>query len=241
MSYRFTNTDKWEKDCWFINLKAGEKLLFIYLYETCDIAGFKELNYRKMAFDLGIDEGKIEGALKGLTRGLIWDKNQTLMFIRNFIKQQKNLPLNPENKAHVGIINRLADNLVKFGFSDIKEFFNSKENKGAMEGLPSPTGIGKGKKGVKRGKGEKVFIAPTIEDVKIYFKENGYSHESAERFFNGYNVAEWIDSKGNQIKVWKQKAQQVWFKPENKTTIQTEISPYKPFEGYETRPPDKGI
>ena len=94
---------------------------------------------------------------------------------------------------------------------------------------------------VKESRKGKIFSPPILEDVKIYFKENGYSQESAERFFNGYNVAGWIDSRGNQIKVWKQKAQQVWFKPENKTTIQTEISPYKPFEGYETRPPDKGI
>ncbi len=55
-----------------------------------------------------------------------------------------------------------------------------------------------------------------IEDVKLYFFENGYSDLSAQRFFDYYSVANWKDSKGNKVKNWKQKAQAVWFKPDNK-------------------------
>jgi len=68
----------------------------------------------------------------------------------------------------------------------------------------------------KRDRKTKVFTPPTLEDVKAYFCKEGYSEESAIRFYNGYHVAEWKDTKGNKIKVWKQKAQQVWFKPEHK-------------------------
>jgi len=64
-------------------------------------------------------------------------------------------------------------------------------------------------------KEEKSFAPPSLDEVKIYFKENGYNN--AERFFNGYSVADWKDSKGNKIKNWKQKAQMVWFKDDNKT------------------------
>lgn len=55
-----------------------------------------------------------------------------------------------------------------------------------------------------------------IEHVKTYFLENGYSEISAQKFFDYYSVASWKDSKGNKVKNWKQKAQSVWFKPENK-------------------------
>jgi len=55
-----------------------------------------------------------------------------------------------------------------------------------------------------------------IEDIKLYFLDNGYSEISAKRFFDYYSVADWKDSKGNKVKNWKQKAQAVWFKPENK-------------------------
>lgn len=55
-----------------------------------------------------------------------------------------------------------------------------------------------------------------IEDVKLYFFENGYSDLAAQRFYDYYSVANWKDSKGNKVKNWKQKAQAVWFKPDNK-------------------------
>ena len=63
----------------------------------------------------------------------------------------------------------------------------------------------------------KVFIAPTPEDVIKYFKENGYDENLAIRVFKYYDTANWKDSKGKQVKNWKQKMQGVWFKEENKT------------------------
>jgi hypothetical protein len=56
-----------------------------------------------------------------------------------------------------------------------------------------------------------------IEDIKLYFFENGFSEISAQKFFDYYSIANWKDSKGNKVKNWKQKAQAVWFKDENKT------------------------
>lgn len=60
------------------------------------------------------------------------------------------------------------------------------------------------------------FQPPTIEEVKAYFKENGYTEASAIKAFQYYNTAAWKDSKGNQVKNWKQKMISVWFKDENK-------------------------
>lgn len=61
----------------------------------------------------------------------------------------------------------------------------------------------------------KVFVPPEVIEVIEYFKQNGYTAESAKRAFNYYSVAEWIDGRGNKVRNWKQKMQSVWFKDEN--------------------------
>jgi hypothetical protein len=71
---------------------------------------------------------------------------------------------------------------------------------------------------------ENFFVPPLLNEVKLYFKENNYTEESAVKFFNYYDCANWKDSKGNQVKNWKQKAQSVWFIEENIIKIK-EIKP----------------
>lgn len=82
----------------------------------------------------------------------------------------------------------------------------------------------------KRKPEKKEFIPPTIDEVKSYFKENGYNEQTAIKMFNSYSVANWIDSKGNKILSWKQKANMVWFKDENKIKQQPIKLGMKPFE-----------
>lgn len=113
MAYRYSDTLKWQ-DEWFVDLKTVEKLLFLYLYDNCDIAGFFELSYRKIAFDLGCTEAEIKGAVKGLNKGVFVSDDERCLLVKNFIKHQKNLPLNPENKAHQGIFKRVSIYLDKF-------------------------------------------------------------------------------------------------------------------------------
>lgn len=58
-------------------------------------------------------------------------------------------------------------------------------------------------KEVKR-KEEKGFIAPSLDDVKKYVSEKKLK-VNAEDFYNYFTEGNWIDSKGNQVKNWKQK------------------------------------
>jgi uncharacterized phage protein (TIGR02220 family) len=138
MAYRFTNTDKWN-DAWFYELKPLQKLLFIYLCDNCDIAGFIEINFKKWVSDINSNTRDLQGALKGLARGLIYSNNNDCIYIRNFLKHQKNFPLNEKNKAHLGIIKRFNLYSYKFDIKDITEFIE-----GASKGLGSPTGNGIG-------------------------------------------------------------------------------------------------
>lgn len=82
---------------------------------------------------------------------------------------------------------------------------------------PSPP-EGKGKEGKKKSTKRK-FVAPSLEEVKKYFSDNGYLESVGEKAWKSYNVANWIDSRGNEIKNWKQKMVNVWFDEKNKAPV----------------------
>ena len=69
----------------------------------------------------------------------------------------------------------------------------------------------------------KLFIAPTVDEVRLYFIENGYSPMVGEKAHKYYDTANWKDSKGSPVKNWKQKMISVWFKDENKI-LELELS-----------------
>lgn len=142
MAYRYTNTDKWS-DVWFSGLKPLAKLLFMYLCDQCDIAGFIEFNENKACFDTGLDKQGLSKAMKEISGRLVTSGDGKILFIKNFVKHQKNLPLNPKNPAHKGIISRLEDNLELFGLQAVEDFFK-RGFKGASKGLKSPIGNGNG-------------------------------------------------------------------------------------------------
>ena len=62
---------------------------------------------------------------------------------------------------------------------------------------------------------------PSLEEVILYFEENGYTKDSATKMFEYYEESRkprgrvWKDGRGNTVKNWKQKARSVWFKPDN--------------------------
>ena len=58
--------------------------------------------------------------------------------------------------------------------------------------------------------------APTLDEVKEYFKKEGYTEDTAIRFHKSYSSNEWRDSNEKAVKNWKMKAINVWFKIENK-------------------------
>lgn len=48
------------------------------------------------------------------------------------------------------------------------------------------------------------FVPPTLEEVESYVKEKGLSVKPSD-FYNYFTEGNWIDSKGNKVKSWKQK------------------------------------
>lgn len=59
------------------------------------------------------------------------------------------------------------------------------------------------KENIKEKKSKK-FVPPTLNEVKEYAKEKNRI-DLAEKFYDYFTTGNWIDSKGNKVKNWKQK------------------------------------
>ena len=77
----------------------------------------------------------------------------------------------------------------------------------------------------RKGAKNKKFKPPTVEEVKQFFKESGYSEESAITAFEYYTDLDWHDRNDNPVLNWKMKMRTVWFKDEHKLQEQTDFSP----------------
>jgi hypothetical protein len=204
MAIRFTQTEKW-KDIWFRKLPIEAKLLFMYLCENCDIAGFWEIDFETASFQTGLplkQEGLLENCkspfrplpevFEGVSRAYI--KSGNFIWVKNFLYYQKNLPLNPNSTFHKGIL-KVIHSHNSFGDKVLKEIDLIIKNKGLLEvsktperGLKDLTGNSKGNSKGKEGivKGGKLKLFPiigktcSVKDCKLpaVYKKKGCNHDS---------------------------------------------------------------
>jgi len=62
---RYTNPERWSTPR-FRKLSAMTKLLYLYLLDNCDWAGFLEIDSERIAFDTGISIDEVDHSLKDL-------------------------------------------------------------------------------------------------------------------------------------------------------------------------------
>ncbi len=108
---------------WYRDLDVKAKLLYDYIFDNVDWAGFIELDEPKFAFETGMSADEISSAIQALNSPLL-GASEGLLLLKNFIDLQGNLPLNPDNNAHKNIITILRKR--KKEFKD-DEFFSSLE------------------------------------------------------------------------------------------------------------------
>jgi len=63
---------------------------------------------------------------------------------------------------------------------------------------------------------KKSFVPPTLDEVKVFFRDNGYAEEIAIRAFKHYEENDWKDSYDNKVLNWKSKMRNNWFKDQYK-------------------------
>jgi hypothetical protein len=182
MSIRFTDTGKWD-DGWFSQLTVNSKILFLFLCDSCSCAGFIEINKKVWAAFVGLTEKEINSSLGELNDKIIYSKNNECIFIRNFLKHQKNLPLNENNKAHLAIIKNFDNYKYKFNTDTIDDLI-TRGIEGGSKGAATPTGKGKGK-----GKGKEYIITQKNwrNDFEIYLNDlrKNYSEIIEDKEFIG--------------------------------------------------------
>jgi len=168
MAKRFTETAKWV-DPWFRQLTPNSKLLFLYILDSCNNAGFLEVDEEMILFQTGIPAKDFLGAKQGLIRGIM--EIDGWFWVKNFLRHQKNDTLNPTNNAHKQIIALLLDQSARFG--EIDEFAEILERENLAPKQPLNRGTGKGNgKGKGKGKEEcvnkSVFTHAESDVRKIY-------------------------------------------------------------------------
>jgi hypothetical protein len=106
-----TETEKWNKP-WFYNAGVIAKLLFIYICEQSDRAGFWKPNFKQAADTIGVNIEMIEAAFGEIKHQFIQDGNW--VWIPDFLYHQGNLPLCSHKNAHKGIIRLLRQHIDGF-------------------------------------------------------------------------------------------------------------------------------
>jgi hypothetical protein len=215
MAKRLHDTDCWKKE-WFRHLSVNSKILWLYILDSCDCAGIweKDLEMASFLTSLQLTDQNLTDIEKQIKP--IDDKR---FIVLDFIEFQYG-ELKDTSKMKKPVFNNLAKFGLKYPIDTVSGFSDTVKRKRKDKD--------KDKDKEEEVQEKKPFEPPNLEDIKKYFIENGYPEDLAIRFFQGYHVADWKDSKGNQVRNWKQKAFHVWFKSESKisNTSQKSVSDF---------------
>jgi len=180
VSKRFTETGKWE-DPWYRKLSPQGKLLFDYICDKCNLAGFWEIDTEVAAFFVGYPKESLDEALKEICR--CYETDGTYLWIVRFIQFQGNFPFK-ENKTAKKIIELLQKK--QASFKNVAMYLSGDGFSGTGVGLEwdssgtrVPPGIGIG-----QGIGN--------SNLKSKVDEKNYSPEFEEfwKIFKGMDRAE---------------------------------------------------
>jgi hypothetical protein len=167
---RVTKPEKW-KDTFFLNLKPIEKLVFIYIYENCDDAGFFDINFSRMTTDIGIDNKTISESLNKLDKTYLTSIDADRIWLKKFLLHQNRLPLD---------LSSTEGNFIKFQIeSNIIKFNNPKDFQDILKNI---------KKKTTRAKSE--FIKPSVEQIVESFRTGEWSFVPEHEIVSIYDYYE---------------------------------------------------
>tara|TARA_Y100001938_G_C8094118_1_gene436995 strand:+ start:369 stop:1223 length:855 start_codon:yes stop_codon:yes gene_type:complete len=117
---RFTDTRKWEKE-WFLSLECGDKLVWLYLLDTCDEAGLWNANWRLCSILTGVD---LDGCPKALKHQLVKTNHDKVLYIKDFMDFQY-----PDYMVKRSpMIAKCVRRLIKYGVVSEKEYSVAQSN-----------------------------------------------------------------------------------------------------------------
>ena len=184
MAKRFTDNQKWSKS-WYMDLTLEEKLLWIYMTDSCDHAGIWEVNWKLTSFMVGFQVTQLPEAFNKQVQVISDNK----LWIKDFCEFQYGT-LNPNSKPHKSVI----DKLEKYNILTL--------SKGYTKGIDTLKDKDKDKVKVKVKKDVR-FKSPTLDEIINYFKKMKYPDykNQSEKFFYFYESKGWMVGK-NKMKNW---------------------------------------
>lgn len=194
---RFTETCKWD-DPWFRALSGVQKLVFFYVIDRCNNAGFWEKDEELMSFHTKLKLEHIQGAWQGLNRGLVGAGGW--VWVRRFLRHQKNECLNPDNNAHKQIIALIAEQRDRFsGVPEFDEFL------APIQGLFSPYAGAQVEVEVKVKKesAERKHERPTLRDAIAYGQEIGMAENDVSSWFDHFEANGWKVGGKTPMRDWR--------------------------------------
>ena len=105
MPKRFTDSNKWD-DPWFCDLPNDDKLLWLYILDSCDHAGIWQANLRVLNFMLRTEY--IIDDIISVLDGRLVNIDKDRYFIPKFIQFQYPNGLNEKNRAHASVLKLLS-------------------------------------------------------------------------------------------------------------------------------------
>jgi len=188
MGKRFTDTDKWANRPWFRKLSPTAKLLWLYMCDSCDVAGVIDLDLDMVSFLIGCNVtdshlGELSKQMETLDCGKLW--------IVDFVDFQYG-NLSPDCRPHTKVIS-----LLKGYTKGIHTLFDRVKDKDKEEDKDKD----KEEEGTKSV--AKRFTKPTVEQVAAYCEERGNGID-AEGFVAYYERNGWVTGKASTpMKSWK--------------------------------------
>jgi hypothetical protein len=192
---RLVETDRW-KDSFFINLHPYSKLVLSYLYDNCDDAGFIDVNYTLWSEQLKIDKLEIRNSILELKPLLLSDKKVKL-FVKDFLKHQKKLPLKYGDEESEWILQKLKSNLERFNNApEILNIISSAIDLSSVE-----INDNKNEEVKKRN----IFKPPKYEEFEAYYlsvKPNA-DIDDIKNLYDYYNSCDWKVGSNKKMKDWQ--------------------------------------
>lgn len=106
MPRRWFDTDEWKRP-WFRGLTSDAKVLLQFIRAWCDNAGFWDIDADDAIHHTGLTKKEAAKAFEALKP--LYETNGQALWLKYFLFEQRNFPLNENNKAHLEIIRLLGE------------------------------------------------------------------------------------------------------------------------------------
>jgi len=182
-------------------------MLYCLTNNYTNLCGCYEISIKQMCRDLGYNEETVKKLLQrfqNVHKIIYYDENTKELFIKNWYKYNwtKSEKLDKPLLEEIKNIKSVEFNRV------LVDLYNKRDTVSIPYTYPMDTTdtdtVTDTVSVNNKKKQKKQFEPPSLEDIKKYICEKKLNVDS-EKFFNYFSEGNWIDSKGNKVKNWKQK------------------------------------